>query len=83
MIHQLRSKTAPEIFSHPSMYYHVDYKRETVESFQAKLKFPGDTKYSKFAPILFPGGIRTMKKIFWRVELTKVAAHYIFPNLRG
>jgi hypothetical protein len=73
MVHQLRSKTASEIFSHPSKYYHVDFKREDLESFQAKLKFPDDTRYSKFAPILFPEGIRNMKKLFRCPELPMVS----------
>lgn len=77
MIHQLRSKTAGEIFSNPSKYYNVDYNRETLESFQGKLKFPGDTKYTKYAPILFPEGKRNMKKLFRCVELPKVT-HILF-----
>jgi hypothetical protein len=82
MVHQLRSKTASEIFSHPSKYYHVDFKRDDLESFQAKLKFPGDTKYSKYAPILFPEGKRNMKKLFRCVELTMVA-HILFFKIEG
>ena len=86
MIHQFRSKTASEIFSFPSKCYYVDFKREDLESFQAKLKFPRDTKYSKFAPVLFPEGKRNMKKLFWSPELPKVliAAHILFfgqPNV--
>jgi hypothetical protein len=72
IIHQLRSKTASEIFALPSMYYTVDYKRADVAEFQAKLKFPGAVGYSKFAPVLFPDGKRDMKKLFRCVELTKV-----------
>ena len=72
IIHQLRSKTASEIFSHPSIYYTVDYKRMDIVEFQAKLKFPGAVGYSKFAPVLFPDGKRDMKKLFRSVELTKV-----------
>lgn len=78
IIHQLRSKTASEIFSHPSTYYTVDYKRADIAEFQAKLKFPGTIGYSKFAPILFPDGKRDMKKLFRCVELTKVMS---IPNL--
>jgi hypothetical protein len=78
MIHQLRSKTASEIFSNPSKYYTVDFKRENLESFQAKLKFPSDKKYTKYAPILFPEGIRNMKKLFRCVELTKVTRRILF-----
>jgi hypothetical protein len=72
MIHQLRSKTASEIFSLPSIYYTVDYNRESIAEFQAKLKFPGTNGYSKYAPVLFPDGRRDMKKLFRCVELTKV-----------
>jgi hypothetical protein len=82
MVHQLRSKTASEIFSHSSKHYHVDFKREALESFQAKLKFPGDTKYSKFAPILFLEGKRNMKKLFRCVELPKVPQHHIFYSFK-
>jgi hypothetical protein len=78
MVHQLRSKTASEIFSNPSRYYAVDFKRESLESFQEKLKFPDDKKYKKFAPILFPEGIRNMKKLFRCVELTKVTQCNLF-----
>ena len=78
IIHQLRSKTASEIFSHPSTYYTIDYKHADIAEFQAKLKFPGTIGYSKFAPILFPDGKCDMKKLFRCVELTKVMS---IPNL--
>jgi hypothetical protein len=83
MVHQFRSKTASEIFSHPSKYYNVDFKREDLKSFQAKLKFSGDTKYSKYAPILFPEGKRNMKKLFRCVELPKVITHILFFEVKG
>ena len=47
MVHQFHSKTAAEIFSQPPTYYHVDFKHEDLQSFQAKLKFPGDKKILK------------------------------------
>ena len=81
MVHQFRSKTASDIFSHPSKYYQVDYKREDLQNFQEKLKFPGDTKYMKFAPILFPEGKRNMKKLFRCVELAKVT-HFLFFEVK-
>jgi hypothetical protein len=76
IIHQLRSKTASEIFSHPSIYYTVDYKRADIAEFQARLKFPGTIGYSKYAPVLFPDGKRDMKNIFRSVELTKVKSRH-------
>ena len=76
IIHQLRSKTAPEIFSHPSIYYSVDYTRADIAEFQARLKFPGAIGYSKYAPVLFPDGKRDMKKLFRSVELTKVMSRH-------
>jgi hypothetical protein len=54
------------------MYYAVDFKREDVQDFQSKLKFPGQDGYKKFAPILFPDGKRNFKKLFKCIELTKV-----------
>jgi hypothetical protein len=78
LVHQLRSKTAHEIFGQPSKYYAVEFKREDLLDFQAKLKFPGqeNSGYKKFAPILFPDGKRDFKKLFMRVELTKVSLFY-------
>ena len=58
LVYQLRLKTAHEIFGQPSKYYAVDFKREDIRDFQAKLKFPGqeNSGYEKFALILFPDG---------------------------
>lgn len=78
MVHQFRTKTATEIFSYPSKYYKTDCKREDIPAFQAKLKFPMDKKYPKFAPILFPEGKRNMKKLFRCIELTKVGQNLFF-----
>jgi hypothetical protein len=72
LVYQLRSKTAHEIFGQPSKYYAVEFKREDIQDFQAKLKFPGQSDYKKFAPILFPDGKRDLKNLFKSVELTKV-----------
>jgi hypothetical protein len=80
IVHQLRSKTASDIFSHSSIYYSVDYKRADIPEFQAKLKFPGAVGYSKFAPVLFPDGKRDMTKLFRCVELTKVMSLQIIHN---
>jgi hypothetical protein len=74
----LRSKTAHEIFGQPLKYYAVDFKREDIQDFQAKLKFPGqeNSDYKKFAPILFPDGKHDLKKLFKSIELTKVNLFY-------
>ena len=69
---------APDIFSYLPKYYKLDFKREDIPVFQAKLKFPTDKTYCKFAPILFPEGKRNMKKLFWCVELTKVLEILLF-----
>jgi hypothetical protein len=71
LLYQLRSKTAHEIFGQPSKYYAVD--REDIEDFQSKIKFPEQEGYKKFAPILFPDGKRDFKKLYKRIELTKVS----------
>lgn len=79
MVYQLRSKTAHEIFGQPSKYYAVEFKREDIQAFQSKLKFPGQESYKKYAPILFPDGKRDLKKLFRCVELTKVNLSYPVP----
>jgi hypothetical protein len=76
----LRSKTAHEIFGQPSKYYAIEFKREDIQAFQSKLKFPGQANYKKFAPILFPDDKRDLKKLFKRIELTKVNLSY-YSNL--
>jgi hypothetical protein len=77
LVHQLRSKTAHEIFDQPSKYYAVEFKREDIQAFQSKLKFPGQEDYKKFAPILFPDGKRIMKNLFKCIEHTKVNLFYL------
>jgi hypothetical protein len=77
LVHQLRSKTAHEIFGQPAKYYAVDFKHEDIQDFQSRLKFPGQENYKKFAPILFPDGKRDMKKLFKCIELTKVNLFYL------
>lgn len=72
LLYQLRSQTAHEIFGQPSKYYAVDWNREDIQDFQSKIKFPEQAGYKKFAPILFPDGKRDFKKLFKRIELTKV-----------
>jgi hypothetical protein len=71
-------KTAHEIFGQPSKYYAVEFNREDIQDFQAKLKFPGqeNSGYNKFAPILFPDGKRDLRNLFMSVELTKVNSFY-------
>jgi hypothetical protein len=81
LVHQLRSKTAHDIFGQPTKYYAVDFKREDIQDFQSKLKFPGQDDYKKFAPILFPDGKRDMTKLFKCIELTKVNLFYLLSYL--
>lgn len=65
IVHQLRSETGPQIFSDLAVYRDIKIKqRITHPAFTSALMFPGDTKVTKYTPILFPDGIKNMKKMF-------------------
>lgn len=61
IIYQLRTPTAGQIFKQNQAHYLARSDRSTV--FRAMIIEPGMQKFSKFAPILFPGTRRTTKKI--------------------
>jgi hypothetical protein len=54
IIHQFRTETAAKIFSHNHCFYSIDYDCSTLLEFAAKLSFPSEKGFSKYAPILFP-----------------------------
>ncbi|KAH9476949.1 hypothetical protein JR316_0010865 [Psilocybe cubensis] len=78
MIHQLRSTTASQIFGFSQAFYQVDYDRKNLQQFQNLLKLPGETRYSKFAPILFPNNQKNMKFIFRSCHLAKMLKTVLF-----
>jgi hypothetical protein len=67
------------IFPDLAMCHNVTMKdRRTHLSFKSALVFPGDDKVSKYAPILFEGRKKDMKKMFKceHLALVRVLPHF-------
>jgi hypothetical protein len=91
IIHRLRTTTGPDIFSQSAKLYQHKHERSNIEAFRKELMFENDTKYTKYAPILFPkveiepGKFvrqRDMKFLFRNIELTKVCQHTSVTQLQ-
>ncbi|KAF8162343.1 hypothetical protein BJ912DRAFT_935489 [Pholiota molesta] len=87
IIHRLRTTTGPDIFSQSAKLYQHKHERSNIEAFRRELMFENETKYSKYAPILFPkvetepGKFvhqRDMKFLFRNIELTKMLKSILF-----
>jgi len=77
IIHQLRTETAPKIFSHSHCFYSIDYDRSTLPTFVAELLFLTEKGFSKYAPILFPDRKRNMRMFLKCSHLAMVdICHY-------
>lgn len=78
IIHQLRTETAPKIFSHSHCFYSIDYDRSTLPTFVAELLFPTEKGFSKYAPILFPDRKRNMRMFLKCSHLAMVESAVTF-----
>lgn len=73
IIHTLRKQTATMIFEQPTTYFGTDYDRQSLPHFAAAIyPDPRKLKFSKYAPILFPDGVKNMNYIFRAPHLALV-----------
>lgn len=74
IVHKLRLSIAPTIFKQNAINYCLGTDHSLIPSFVGAVYHPGSKKFSKFAPILFPGGVYDIKHLFKCQHLALVSA---------